>query len=361
MIMDMEKEWLWLSMIPGLYRSDKKKLLEEFMDPYAMRMASEKEIKKLSFLKEKQKTAILTFQEKEPDEFLPILWEKDILFYSCEHERYPDRLKEIVDYPYGLFVRGNLPDPGTKCIAVVGARTCTNYGRKMAETIAGELARKNVAVVSGMAMGIDGIAQTACLENNMKSVAVVGSGCDVCYPRSHIELYQALRKNGAIISEFPPGTIPFSSHFPQRNRIISGMCDAVIVIEAKEKSGSLITADMALDQGRDVYAVPGRIGDPLSVGCNQLIFQGAGIINDMKVLMESLGLETKKEKKEKKKNNNLEICENMVYICLDFHGKSLEDIAECTKYSTGEILTALLQLQVKGLAVEISKNRYALK
>lgn len=356
----MENEWLWLCMIPGLYWVDKRNLLVLYKNPDRIRNAPEEEIRQLTFLKEHQKQTLIAWKKRDPEEFLPILKQKGIRFYSMEHECFPENLTRIHDCPYGIFVKGNLPEKGQRCIAIVGARTCTNYGRKIAQMLAAELARKGVAIVSGMAMGIDGIAQAACLEANQMSVAVIGSGCDICYPREHIELYEHLKQKGCVISEYPPGTIPHPSHFPQRNRIISGMSDTVIVVEARKKSGSLITADLALEQGRDVYAVPGRMGDALSEGCNQLIMQGAGIISDLNNLMEALNL-VKVTKKSKKENYNLEICENMVYICLDFHGKSLEEIVDCTKYSQEEVLCALLQLQVKGLAVEISQNRYALK
>ncbi len=354
-----ELEWLWFCMIPGLYRSDRKNLLEEYTTVTELKTAAKERLDKSFYLKERQRETIVKWQKKTLTELLPILQEKGISFYSHKHKCYPKKLKAICDYPYGIFVRGTLPDTNRKTVAIVGARMCTNYGRKLASLISSELAKRGVIIVSGMALGIDGIAQMSALEQNGSSIAIVGSGCDICYPREHIELFHSLIQKGCIISEFPPGTVPMPSHFPQRNRIISGLCDAVIVIEAKKKSGSLITADLALEQGRDVFAIPGRIGDPLSEGCNHLIQQGAGMITDISSLLESLGFEVK-EKKQRKTAVELNTCENMILLCLDYHGKSLEEITDCIQYPRSEVLTALMQLQLKKMVVEISKNRYAI-
>ena len=248
-----------------------------------------------------------------------------------------------------------------KCVAIVGARMCTNYGRNIALQVAEELAEHGISVVSGMAYGVDGIAQSACLEKKGKSYAVTGCGPDICYPKDHRQLYLQLEKMGGIISEYPPGTPVCPYHFPMRNRLISGLCDCIIVIEAKKKSGSLITADLALEQGRDVLAVPGRITDPLSEGCNQLISQGAGILTSMEELRSYLGVSEEIMKKKKKNNIKLASSENMVYICLDFRPKSLNEIVEITEMPAETVMSILAGLQVKGLVEEISKNYYVLK
>lgn len=195
-----------------------------------------------------------------------------------QEEAYPQKLKSIPDAPFALYYVGKLPSQGAKSAAVIGSRNCSEYGRYMANQVGMELAEAGVQVVSGMARGIDGISQSAALLQGGYSVGVLGCGVDICYPKENEALYHELIKKGAVCSEYPPGTPPRSILFPPRNRIISGLADAVLVIEAKEKSGTLITVDMALEQGRDVYALPGRATDPLSAGCNRLIRQGAGIV-----------------------------------------------------------------------------------
>lgn len=197
---------------------------------------------------------------------------------------YPIKLKEIYDAPSALFVKGKLPDENMPLVAIIGSRNCSNYGTMMAKQLGKRLAENRIGVISGLARGIDGIAQLAALENGGCSFGVLGSGVDVCYPEENFGLYERLAKGecqGGVISEFVPHTPAERNHFPMRNRIISGLADAIVVIEAKEKSGTLITVERALEQGKNVYAIPGRLNDRLSYGCNRLIAQGAGIIWDM--------------------------------------------------------------------------------
>lgn len=203
--------------------------------------------------------------------------EKGIFFLPCWDENYPVRLKQLVDAPVCLYGRGRLPEDGKKAVAIVGARECSGYGSVTAKYFAAGLAKKGAVIVSGMARGVDGMAQWAALDAGGISTGVLGCGVDICYPPENWRLYERLVKEGCLLSEYPPGTEPRASLFPPRNRIISGLSDMVLVTEAREKSGTLITVDMALEQGRDVFAVPGRITDSLSCGCNRLIENGAGI------------------------------------------------------------------------------------
>lgn len=203
--------------------------------------------------------------------------ERGIFLVTEGEPRFPRRLSRIPDKPYALYCAGKLPQEGKKAVALIGARDCTAYGRYMAQQYGAAFAKEGVQVISGMARGIDGIGQTAALEEGGYSLGVLGCGVDICYPRGNRELYEALLSGGGVCSEYPPGIEPRAVLFPPRNRIISGLCDAVLVVEAREKSGTLITVDMALEQGREVYAVPGRVTDPLSGGCNRLIRQGAGM------------------------------------------------------------------------------------
>ncbi|WP_051208920.1 DNA-processing protein DprA [Butyrivibrio sp. WCD3002] len=205
------------------------------------------------------------------------LYTRGIDFCSYFSEGYPGRLKDIPDPPFALYCAGKMPDEHRPSVSIIGARNSSEYGKYAARLFGEKLALAGIQVISGMARGIDGIAQKAAAYAGGASFGVLGSGVDVCYPEENRALYDELIVSGGIISEYVPGTLPKPQFFPPRNRIISGLSDAVIVIEARQKSGTLITVDMALDQGREVFAVPGRICDNLSSGCNQLIRQGAEI------------------------------------------------------------------------------------
>lgn len=201
---------------------------------------------------------------------------------------YPARLLEIPDPPERLYVLGRLPEEKVPSVAIIGARECSEYGSYVAARLGECMGRNGIQVISGMARGIDGIGQTAALDAGGSSFAVLGSGVDVCYPARNRRLYERLRERGGVLSEYPPGTPALSRNFPPRNRIVSGLADAVVVVEAREKSGTLITVDMALEQGKEVYAVPGRVTDALSSGCNRLVKLGAAMLLDPEELAEEL-------------------------------------------------------------------------
>ena len=214
--------------------------------------------------------------------------ERGILFAAIGEKEYPTKLAAVPGAPGALYYVGKLPQNDEKTIAVIGARNCSEYGRAMAKQFGEALAEAGVPVISGMARGIDGIAQQAALNAGGYSLGVLGCGVDICYPAENRQLYEELIARGGICSEYPPGIEPRAVLFPPRNRIISGLCDGVLVVEAKERSGTLITVDMALEQGREVYALPGRTTDPLSRGCNQLIRQGAELIMSPQELLQDL-------------------------------------------------------------------------
>lgn len=209
---------------------------------------------------------------------------------------YPSCFLNYPRMPGSIYVLGTLPDPSVKTVAIVGARNCTAYGRNQAEYFGRAFARRGVQVISGMAYGIDSWGQTGALDGGGRVWSVLGTGVDVCYPRQNYPLYRRIiREGGGIISEYPPGTLPDAWHFPIRNRIISALSDAVLVVEAQLKSGSLITADYAMEQGKIIYAVPGRNGDSSSEGCNRLIAQGAGIAWAPEAVLEELGFDCSRE------------------------------------------------------------------
>ncbi|MEG1847795.1 MAG: DNA-processing protein DprA [Lachnospiraceae bacterium] len=205
------------------------------------------------------------------------LEQQQIRFLSIQQEEYPTRLRHIPDAPYAIYVKGALPEEEKPTIAIIGARQCSAYGRFMAREFGMGLAKEGIQVISGLAMGVDSISQKGAMEAGGRTFGVLGCGVDICYPQENQAIYDRMLTQGGILSEYIPGTSPKPNYFPPRNRIISGLSDAVLVVEAKARSGTLITVDMALEQGKEVYALPGRTTDALSFGCNHLIQQGAGI------------------------------------------------------------------------------------
>lgn len=280
-------------------------------------------------------------------------------FIDRFHKDYPQRLQNIPSPPAGIYVKGELPKDQIPSVAIVGSRICSEYGRQVAKEFACVLAKNNIQIISGMARGIDGISQKEAVLVGGSTFGVLGCGINIVYPKENSQLYEEVIRKGGLISEFPPDAPPLAKQFPSRNRIISGLADIVLVIEAKQRSGTSITVSRALEQGKDVYAVPGRIYDSCSEGCNQLISQGAGIANSPYEMLKQMGiLPYEKEEKEKKNLNMLEKKEKVVYSCLDLYPKNLEEIVNGVPFAVPEILEQLFHLQMKGFVKEIGKNNY---
>lgn len=296
-----------------------------------------------------------------------LMQREEIFFCPWYHEEYPLKLLQTPGHPFALFVKGELPIQNRPAVSIIGSRECSEYGRGMAKYFGEELGKAGVDVISGMAMGIDGIAQYAALKAGGKSYGVLGSGVEQCYPRGNYSLYSKLLEIGGVISEYGPGSSASAWHFPARNRIISALADVVLVIEARAKSGTGITVDMALDQGRPVMAVPGRISDPFSVGCNRLIRDRALIACDVQdVLLElgNCGYKVNNEPCRMQQNPEmpeklaLEKDENLVYSCLDLYSRDIESILSASKLPVGRLMNALMSLELKGYVKEVSKNSY---
>lgn len=273
---------------------------------------------------------------------------------------YPEILNNYERMPEGLYYIGNLPDKSKKSVSIVGSRSCSRYGSLEAEHFAEVIARADIQIISGMAIGIDSAAHRGALNAGGKTFAILGCGTDICYPPSNSRLYRKiLESGGGIISEYPPGTPALAHHFPTRNRIISGLADAVIIIEARARSGSLITADFALEQGKDVYALPGRIHDPLSLGCLQLLSQGANPALSPEQVLAGLGMKNGTKKAalradlsddEKKLLEYLsEIPQDMSFLCA------------ATGFESGRLSRILLDLSLKGLISDEGAGMYIKK
>lgn len=275
---------------------------------------------------------------------------------------YPLRLRQLSDNPAGLFVKGRLPEEGKPAVAVIGARNCTNYGHQMALWLARELSKAGIEIISGLALGIDGAGHRGALEAGGKTYGVLGCGINICYPRENYGLYREISERGGILTEYMPKEAPKPQNFPLRNRIISGLSDVILVIEAREKSGSLITANLGLEQGKEIFAMPGRVTDPLSKGCNRLIKEGAGVLLGPEEVLEYFQIHTEKILRVDENNNNgLAKKEKMVYSCLDLQPKNLEEIVILSGLSVSECMNALLSLELGGLIVQTSHQYYGKK
>lgn len=277
----MLKYWVWLSELKGLRNQTRLALLRRFGDPESIFYADADELLLTDGVERSQLKLLENHDLAPADRILADCQRLDIQLLTLSDAAYPGRLKNIYDPPALLYCKGRLPLlDDLLCVAVVGTRDCTPYGVACAEKLGFGLASGGAAVVSGLAKGIDAAAIRGALRAGGVTVGVVGNGLDVYYPYESRYLYEDVASAGILLSEYPPGTEPASGHFPVRNRIISGLSLAALVVEAPEKSGALITAATALEQGRDVFAVPGPIDAPASVGCNCLIRDGAGLVSD---------------------------------------------------------------------------------
>lgn len=280
---------------------------------------------------------------------------RNIGFVTTEEESYPSRLKNIYDPPYSLFYLGELPSDDVPAAAVVGARECTEYGASSATEMGATFARARINVISGMARGVDSYAHKGALNAGGNTYAVIGCGVNVVYPPENKALYDRIIKSGGVISEFPPDIMPIAKNFPMRNRIISGLSDQVYVVEARERSGSLITADMALEQGRDVYALPGKVTDGLSSGCNRLIRQGAGIILSIDELASDFeGVDFMQTSL-----FDMDESEAMCYRLLSLRPTCIAEICEKTCLEYEEVCEILDRLESKGKVKENYLNHYS--
>lgn len=269
---------------------------------------------------------------------------------------YPERLRPYRGMPECIYLLGRMPEEGRPSVGIVGARRSTRYGNETARVFARRLADAGVQIISGMAWGIDGMAHEGALDAGGDTFAVLGCGVDVCYPSGHRSLYERLIRTGGVLSEQPPGMPPKPGHFPARNRILSALSDLVLVVEAGEKSGSLITADLALEQGKDVYAVPGRVGDTMSRGCLNLIRQGAGLADSPDTILDALGISHGGNQNPAKILLAKE--ENIVYSWICLQPVSLEMLVQKTGMPAGKVLSILVSLELKGCIRQIQKNDY---
>ena len=271
--MNKEHYWFWLCNIPNIGRKTIAALLLEYQTPQCIYKENPQRLKdKLgkgayaNFIKSKDEQIIITNYE--------MLAKKRIRFISSEADEYPESLCNILDYPYGIYVKGRPLPKNCLAIAIVGARQASAYGKEIARYFASCLAKEGIVVISGLAYGIDAQAHLGALDTDGYTVAVLGTGINIHYPKENYKIFHAIEQNGTLLSEYGPDTPGIPGMFCARNRLISGLARGVLVIEAGRKSGAFITVDSGLEQGKDIFSVPGRIGDTLSEGCNNLIKMG---------------------------------------------------------------------------------------
>ncbi len=366
----------FLQSVQGIGKKTIRNLLNEFLCTKDIFHASEKEL--LHFLTIKQTTSFLRARESfDWRKVCESLDKQNLHYYSMRDLEYPKRLRQIQDAPISLFVKGRLPAEDRPSAAIVGTRSCSQYGRNMTEIYAKMMTELGFNIISGMARGIDGIAQNITVSNHGNTYAVLGCGADLCYPPENQVLYDKIAQSGGIISEYFPGTQPKPQLFPPRNRIISGLCDILLVIEARLQSGTCITVDMALEQGRDIYVLPGRLNDPLSVGCNRLIRQGAYMLPPPQEFREELqdrwkNLGSKKIMQDEVQEEKLEIhslsrMEQLIYMHLDLTPVSVDELLTCIRLdgqqevTLSETYTALTALCLKKLIYNSSGGLYCKK
>lgn len=272
---------------------------------------------------------------------------------------YPEELKNIAKPPIFMYYRGDISILKGKKIGVVGTRRPTSYGKIACEKLVRELVENGVTTVSGLASGIDRICHQKTLENGGKSIAIVGSGLDVVYPKENERLWQELGEKGLIMSEYPLGTLPYAYNFPMRNRVIVGISQGITVVESKIKGGSLITAELALEEGREVFAIPGEIFSPVSEGCNNLIKNSsAKLVTSVEDILDEFNW--KKRASEEKKKLNLTEYEEKIYNVLE-REKNLDEIIMATLMKPGEILSILMDLEVKKVVMSVPGGKYRRK
>ncbi len=362
-----ENYLMWLSRIEGISLKKKDELIEYFGSAENIFYAKPLEIERFCNANRINFRNIIDIKEESILEgYINEIYKKEIKFISKYNKDFPGLLKNIPDPPLGIYVLGELPDDKYNKVGIIGARRCTQYGAGNAYKFGKELAEKGIVIVSGMALGIDAMAHKGAIDAKGKTIAVLGCGVDVIYPPSNKNLRDSIIENGCVISEFAPSTTAFPAHFPIRNRIISGLSDAIIVVEAAKRSGTLITVGQALEQGRDVFAIPGNINNPMSQGTNDLIKDCAFPLTEANDVLENLGIcnkyfEPAKDEiaeKEKKIKELLAPEEKLVYDCISELPITIDEIVLKTNSTIQAIQFGVTMLELKGYIKKLAGQKY---
>ena len=354
------KYWIGFSFVTGVGRVRMSQLESYFGTLESAWNASAVELKK-AHLDDGIVNAITTWRLRlSLDEEMEKMKRYGVQAFTWHDEEYPARLKEIYDYPPILYVKGIILPGDEWCLAVVGTRRATIYGKQVTEEIVGDLARNNITIISGLARGVDTIAHQAALEAGGRTIAVSACGLDIIYPPENLELAKQISEHGALVSEYPLGTKPKPEHFPRRNRILSGMSLGVLVTEAGESSGVLITADLALEQNRDVLAVPGSVLSPTSKGTNHLIQEGAKLAQNCQDILQELNLRAVAQQLEFKEIIPASDTESLLLKKLSSEPSHIDEICAGSGLPVSTVSSTLAMMELKGLVKLAGSMKYVL-
>ena len=350
--------WIGFNLVKGIGPTRLQNLINAFGNIQSAWEASAADLESVGLGKKLIQALIETRESDRLDETLQMIQAKGIHVLTWDDLNYPRRLKEIPQSPPVLYLRGGLLEDDHWAAAVVGTRRISAYGRQVAEQLGTELAQNGITVVSGLARGVDAAAHQACLKQGGRTLAVLGCGVDIVYPPEHRQLAERVMANGALISDYPPGTMPEAVNFPPRNRIISGLSQAVVVVEAGKKSGALITAAFASEQGCQVFAVPGNIYAPLCQGPNRLIQNGARILPDTKTLLEALDVGQVKAHQSARKILPTDATEAKLYTLLGNEPLHVDEISAKSGLPIEVISANLTLMELKGMVRQVGNMHY---
>jgi DNA processing protein len=357
-MMDPKAYWVGFNLIKGIGSVKTRLLLDKFETLENAWKASSQQLISIGLSERIVESFVSKRKQVDPEEIWEKIAEKGIEVLTWEDSNYPKKLFEVDQPPPVLYYKGKIKSEDDWAIAIVGTRRMTVYGRQVTQDLATVLASKGVTVVSGLARGIDAIAHTAAMDAGGRTFAVLGCGADIVYPPENRKIYERIIESGALISEYPLGTMPESTNFPPRNRIISGLSHATVVVEAGETSGALITASFAANQGREVFAVPGNILAPQSMGCNRLIRDGARILLNPNDVLETLNLSAVGEYKQARLLIPGNEVESTMLKILDNESLHIDEIQARSGLPIEKVSATLVMMELKGMVKQMDGMTY---
>lgn len=368
MAMNMLPAWLTLSFLPGLGCTRIHRLVEAFGSPAAVLAAAPRVLRQVEGVGPKVSQvladrAAVEMAGRLAELELRRIGDLNLVLLCPDDPRYPELLRSIADPPVLLYCQGDLTCLARPAVAMVGSRAATAYGKRVSFELARELAVRGVCVVSGMAMGIDGQAHAGALAGFGATIGVLGCGADVVYPPQHAGLFRDVAERGLLLTEYPLGSRPEGFRFPERNRIISGLSRGVVVVEASLKSGSLITAGLALEQGREVFAVPGRVDSAKSQGAHRLLQQGAKLVHSVDDILEEFSqagmfAETPRPERPVSPSAPMTAAEQQLWNCLEVYPLTVDQLVRQSGLEPARVLSLLLDLELKGLVRQLPGQEY---
>jgi DNA processing protein len=354
------KFWVAFTLIPGIGRVRLGHLESRFDNLETAWKATQSELKAAGLDSGSVRSIVASRPAIDPDAEIEKMERSGVKAFTFRDDGYPARLKETYDYPPVLYVRGSIEAQDEWCLAIVGTRGATMYGRQVTEEIVADLARSKITIVSGLARGIDTVAHRTALDAGGRTVAILASGLDTIYPGENAGLAKRIIENGALVSEYPLGIRPRAENFPRRNRIMSGMSLGTLVIEAGESSGALITAQMALDQDREVFAIPGSILSPASRGTNRLIQEGAKLVTDYTDILEELNLMTVAHQIEMKELIPPTDTESILLKQVGPEPTHIDEICRACGLAASIVSSTLAMMELKGMVRHVGSMNYTI-